>query len=96
MDANLGTGIATGQGTDTLSGFENLRRLVQRRHLRGDDAANTINGGAGGDDTLDGGLGNDTLDGGAGPDTVEFPNATQSVTVDLGARAPRGPGHATR
>jgi trimeric autotransporter adhesin len=51
---------ATGQGSWTLSGFENLSGSHQNDHLTGDGIANILAGHLG-SDTLSGGAGNDTL-----------------------------------
>jgi Ca2+-binding RTX toxin-like protein len=52
--------MATGEGTDTLSGLE---------VVIGSNSDDILTGGSG-NDTLIGGLGNDLLDGGSGIDTV--------------------------
>ncbi|MDC0933511.1 calcium-binding protein, partial [Arcobacteraceae bacterium] len=70
---------ATGEGTDTIYGIENLIGSDYRDTLIGSDENNTISGGAhydvlkgnDGEDYLDGGTGNDTLSGGAGNDTLD-------------------------
>jgi len=69
VQADLATGLATGQGTDHLSGIECLVGSAFGDSLAGDDAANLLAGGAG-DDTLSGGRGADTLQGGAGADLL--------------------------
>ena len=68
---------ATGEGTDTLNGFEGVI---------GSAFADTLTGSAG-NDIIDGGasVANDTLTGGAGVDTVSFASAGAGVTVNLGA-----------
>ena len=82
VNANLATGIATGDGNDTLSGFENLTGSSSNDTLTGDAGANTIDGGAG-NDLIDGGAGNDTIRGGTGTDTASYENASSAVTVNL-------------
>ena len=67
--ANLGTGTATGQGTDTLLGNENLNGGVGDDTLTGDGNANVLSG-ASGNDVLVGGAGNDQLSGNAGRDML--------------------------
>lgn len=78
VNANLVTGIATGEGTDTLIGIENLIGSGGNDTLTGDHNANVLAGGAGADsiaaaggaDTVLGGVGNDTIDGGSGNDVI--------------------------
>lgn len=78
---------ATGLGTDTLSGFENVLMGSGNDTVYGDGASNSITGGAG-DDWIDGGSGNinDTLDGGDGTDWVSYALAGGAVTVSLNAQ----------
>ena len=52
VDANLATGAATGQGSDTVANFENLTGSSQDDFLTGDGGANAFNGGTGGTDTV--------------------------------------------
>lgn len=71
-----GGGQATGFGTDTLNGIENLRGSAFNDVLTGDELSNILSGlagddrifGNGGADQLGGGAGRDTLVGGAGDD----------------------------
>ena len=73
---NLGTIVAqdtVGDGTDTLSEFENII---------GSDNDDTLTG-DGGDNVIVGGLGNDILTGGGGIDTVSYAGAAARVWVDL-------------
>ncbi|MEY3230128.1 MAG: hypothetical protein RL689_215, partial [Planctomycetota bacterium] len=80
---HLGMGIATGgDGSDTLSGIENVTGSGSADTLTGDAGNNVLDGG-GGNDTITGGEGNDTLTGGAGTDTASYANATSAVTVSL-------------
>ena len=69
INANLATGIATGQGADTLSGDENLTGGAANDTLTG-DASNNVLSGASGNDLLLGGPGNDQLSGNAGRDML--------------------------
>ena len=69
VTANLGTGSATGEGTDTLSGFEHLEGGAHGDVLTGDAGDNVLTG-RGGPDTLTGGPGDDELHGGDGDDTL--------------------------
>jgi Ca2+-binding RTX toxin-like protein len=76
---SLTTGTATGEGTDTLAGIENLWGSRLNDNLTGDAGPNVLIGLAGddtlsgsdGDDTLSGDEGTDTLDGGTGTDTCD-------------------------
>jgi Ca2+-binding RTX toxin-like protein len=76
--ADILLGIASGQGSDTLAGIENLVGSIKIDSLRGDNDANRLTGndgddqlfGRGGVDFLIGGNGNDLLNGGAGADTM--------------------------
>ena len=69
ITANLGTGIATGQGTDTLGGMERVTGGLKADRLTGNAAANTLAGGDG-SDTLNGGGGADSFTGGDGNDVL--------------------------
>ena len=76
VTVDLGAGIATGQGSDVVSGIENLRGSIFDDVLIGDEAVNGIRGNLGsdvldgraGDDGLAGERGNDRMDGGDGDD----------------------------
>ena len=78
-DVDLVQGVAKGQGTDTLSGIENVIGTEKKDVLRGDAEDNMLRGGDGGDeirgnagrDEVTGGLGNDLLFGGADADTLD-------------------------
>ena len=73
VDLSNGAAQATGQGTDTLSGIDNLIGTSQTDVLTGDGAVNTINAGDGTDDIVRGLAGNDVLDGGGDAgDTVSY------------------------
>ncbi|MGH3484608.1 MAG: calcium-binding protein [Nocardioidaceae bacterium] len=73
---DLGTGVMTGNGQDTVEGLENVIGWWGEDVLRGDDGPNRLEGrdgndtlvGRGGDDELRGGLGTDDADGGPGQD----------------------------
>ncbi|MBV9953277.1 MAG: hypothetical protein JO291_15085 [Acidimicrobiia bacterium] len=73
ITANLATGTATGDGTDTLTTVEGLI---------GGPANDQLTGGPT-NDTIEGGPGNDKLDGAGGADTAAFDSATDAVTADL-------------
>ena len=82
VDLSVTSGQITGQGTDVLSGIENLLGSQFGDHLKGDAGANRLDGGLG-DDVLTGGLGDDTLVGGSGQDTASYAGAASAVSVDL-------------
>jgi Ca2+-binding RTX toxin-like protein len=67
--ANLATGAATGQGTDTLATIENLTGSDQDDTLTGDAGPNSLLG-RDGADNITGGLGADGLFLGVGADTI--------------------------
>jgi Ca2+-binding RTX toxin-like protein len=69
VTVNLATGQATGEGNDSLAGFENLEGGAHADILTGDAGENVLTG-RGGADALSGGAGNDDLRGGEGNDTL--------------------------
>lgn len=71
VTANLNTGVATGEGTDTLIDIENIEGSRFNDHLTGDSLANWLRGN-GGSDTLIGGGGNDILEGGWGAEAAHL------------------------
>ncbi|AZL57529.1 hypothetical protein EI545_00915 [Tabrizicola piscis] len=80
VNADLGANTVTGEGTDSISGFENLTGSAQSDTLTGTSGQNVIQGG-GGADTINAGLGNDTIDGGTGDDVITAgPESSASVT----------------
>ena len=78
VNVNLALGTATGVGTDTLSGIENLIGSSGYDTLTGNAGANQIDGGAG-NDVISGGEGADTLTGGAGMDLFIISFAAEMV-----------------
>jgi len=72
-----------GDGTDTLSNFENIYGSRFGDTLTGSGAANDLSGDAG-DDTLNGAGGNDTLNGGAGNDVMKVDAAGDVVNEAVG------------
>ncbi|KIO48291.1 S-layer family protein [Nitrosospira sp. NpAV] len=62
-----------GAGSDTVSGFENIRGSAFNDTLTGNNSDNIIEGGAG----------NDTINGSGGTDTLSYVNASSAVTVNL-------------
>ncbi|MCZ8276209.1 MAG: right-handed parallel beta-helix repeat-containing protein [Microcystis sp. LE19-4.1E] len=69
VNLTLTTGQNTGEGTDVLSGIENLVGGDGNDSLIGDGGNNQLDGGTG-NDTLNGAIGIDTLIGGAGIDIL--------------------------
>jgi Ca2+-binding RTX toxin-like protein len=69
ITASLTTNTATGEGSDTLTGIENLVGSSENDTLTGSEGNNFIDGGGLGD-SLTGMGGADTLNGGGGPDSV--------------------------
>jgi hypothetical protein len=69
VSANLSTGTASGQGSDTLVSDEAVIATNNADHLTGDAGDNILGGGAG-NDTIHGGQGDDRLFGDAGTDSV--------------------------
>jgi Ca2+-binding RTX toxin-like protein/methionine-rich copper-binding protein CopC len=88
---NLANGTATGDGSDTLVGIENVNGTNFNDSITGDANANSLTGNGGndtliggaGDDNLNGGTGNDSLDGGLGYDF--FDSGTGNDTVNGGS-----------
>lgn len=77
VTADLSSGSATGEGTDTLTGIENLRGSRFDDALTGDAGPNKL-AGENGNDTVSGGDGDDTLTGDLGTDSVDGGNGTDS------------------
>lgn len=73
VTVDLAAGTATGDGTDTLTGFEAVLGSAQGDNITGDANANTF----------DGGGGSDTMDGGDGIDSVSFASAGAGVNANL-------------
>ncbi len=94
VDADLGASGATGDGTDTLVGFEDLTGSGNADRLAGDAAGNRIDG-AGGDDTLIGAGGDDQLAGGTGADTASYAGSAAPIEANLRAASVTGAGHDT-
>jgi len=88
IDLSKTTAYATGTGTDTILGFENITGGAKNDNLIGSDGVNTIFGGAG-DDIIEGGAGADFLYGGAttsvvsGTDTLSYSKDTTGVMINL-------------
>jgi Ca2+-binding RTX toxin-like protein len=93
VTANLGTGVATGEGNDTMSGIEALFGTPQDDHLTGDPGPNLFFGGSG-NDTIDALAGDDFVDGGEGEDDIDGGDGTDncaSGAVLLACEGPDGP-----
>jgi Ca2+-binding RTX toxin-like protein len=71
VTVNFATGVATGEGTDSISNFE---------VLIGSTLHDSLTGG-GNDETITGGQGNDTIDGGAGIDTAIYSGNRADYTI---------------
>jgi Ca2+-binding RTX toxin-like protein len=85
VTVNLTGGVATGEGTDTLAGFEDIIGSAQ---------GDTLTGEAGTDNVITPGAGDDTVDcnGADANDTVDFSDSAAGVTVDLDAGTATGDG----
>jgi Ca2+-binding RTX toxin-like protein len=99
VEVDLGAGHASGEGSDDLSGFENIFGSLFADDLVGSNASNTIQAldgddrvdGAGGIDLIYDGVapgsqgtdGNDQIDGGSGLDGILFTSSPGPVDVDL-------------
>lgn len=70
VDADLGAGTSTGNGTDSITGFGNVFGSSFADTIDGDGGDNLIIGRAG-DDFLSGLVGSDFLDGGDGTDNLD-------------------------
>ena len=93
VSVNLAAGTATGDGSDTLSGIENIIGSPNDDDLTGDPEKNRINGG-GGIDTIAGAAGNDTyvfedewgtdtITDSSGSDTLDFSAVTVVLTFTI-------------
>jgi len=91
VTVDLGAGTASGDGSNTLIGDENVTGGAGNDTLTGDANANVLLGGAG-NDTLAGGAGNDTINGGVGVDTASFASCTSPVTANLTLGSASGDG----
>ncbi|TAF12622.1 MAG: hypothetical protein EAZ74_06925, partial [Alphaproteobacteria bacterium] len=95
LTINLATGVATGEGTDTLISIEDVIGGSNNDTITGSDASNEITSGSGddvvnaggGDDLIVGGdgAGNDTYNGGTGIDTIKYTSAKSGITINLSA-----------
>ena len=92
VEADLGFQSASGDGQDTLLGFEHLSGSAHADKLIGDGAANALAGGEG-NDTLTGLGGNDALQGGGGSDNAAYGSAPGPINADLRASSVTGEGN---
>ena len=81
VDLSITRSQNTGQGIDTIVGFENLEGTTSDDVLSGNAGANKINGIAG-NDLIRGRGGDDDLTGGTGADTFRFDSAGAGNGVD--------------
>ena len=87
VTVDLAAGTSFGiDGTDTLSGIENVLGCSAADSILGDGQANWLDGSAG-SDTLGGGLGDDTLDGGTDSDWVTYTRASGAGQSDAAGSA---------
>ncbi|MGH2755522.1 MAG: calcium-binding protein [Actinomycetota bacterium] len=101
VTVDLAAGTATGEGNDSLSGFEALGGSRHDDLLRGTDAGDQIEAndgndqvfGLGGDDILYPGAGDDEIEGGEGMDFFGFLTIENPVTVNLGSGTSEGDGN---
>jgi hypothetical protein len=89
VSARIG-GSATGEGSDTLAGVEDILGTPGGDHLRGDAGANRLDGG-GGVDTLFTSPGADTFIGGQGSDIIDF-SSRGALRIDLAEGTAKGDG----
>ncbi len=82
VTADLTSGLATGQGNDTMTGIERLKGSSFADSLKGSSGNNTLQGGAG-NDLLTATAGSDILNGGADFDTVNFSGFASGVNASL-------------
>jgi Ca2+-binding RTX toxin-like protein len=91
VDVNLGSGSAiTPDGTETLSGVENVLGSAFDDRLQGTGGADGLDGGPG-DDKITGGAGADQLNGGPGNDTCDRDSADKVVACGVGTVADNDP-----
>ena len=82
VTASLTDGTATGEGSDTISGFWTVQGSDFADVITGDDGPNVLRGGKG-DDVLDGAGGDDQLDGEDGHNIATFASSPNGVTADI-------------
>lgn len=82
ITANLGSGTATGSGSDTLISIENITGSDFNDNLTGSNSANVLIGGDG-DDKLYGKSGNDILIGGLGNQDKLYGESGNDIFYDI-------------
>ncbi|HEX8574354.1 MAG TPA: M10 family metallopeptidase C-terminal domain-containing protein [Allosphingosinicella sp.] len=82
VTVNLASGTATGAGSDTLAGFENVLTGTGNDTVTGDGA----------DNVFFEGRGNDVYNGAGGSDTVDYSAANSTVSVNLNTLAGQNTG----
>ena len=95
VTVDLSTGLASGEGNDTLTFIENVQGSSFNDVLTGNDGTNSLFGGAGddhlsggsGDDVFYGGAGADFFNGGNGVDTVDYLYLDIDILDTVGVRA---------
>ena len=92
VTANLATGVARGDGNDTLISIERLTGGIRNDVFTGTEDDNLLIGGAG-RDRLDGGGGGDDLDGGAGDDSLFGGDGNDWLTGGAGNDSLNGGNH---
>ena len=103
VTVDLATGVASGEGTDQMSGIDDVVGTVTNDVIRGNSAANNLNGnggedrifGSGGNDTIEGNTGNDELHGEAGIDRASFANGSSPIVASLVTGTATGDGSDT-
>jgi hypothetical protein len=86
VTASLAAGTASGEGSDTLTGFESLTGGTAVDSLTGDDGPNAIAAFTGATSTMDGRGGNDRLQGNLNSvDTATYANQPGPVTLSTSA-----------
>jgi arylsulfatase A-like enzyme len=83
VNASLATNSATGEGSDTFTGIENLLGSSKADTLTGSDTNNKLTGGVG-PDTEQGGSGDDTVIGSGGADTLKGEGGNDTVNSQDG------------
>ncbi len=104
ITANLETGVATGDGTDSMIGIEALEGSPFNDHFTG-SARNEDFYTYGGNDTIEAGGGHDYFESGAGDDVLDgqdgkfdfasFSTSPGPMTIDIGAGTATGDGSDT-
>lgn len=94
VTVDLAAGIATGEGTDTLLGMDDVIGSPQADKVIGSETNNVLDG-RDGDDVLVGSAGSDRLIGGPGSDTVDYRTAPGPVSIFLAAGRAEGHGSDT-